>query len=600
MPHNRFRVGVVVAFAATVAAMLHTTATAAPPPGATAGLGYLAPYFTEADLTGDDAVDTDDLSILIDALGTTEGDAGWDAVAPADFDDNGVIELSDLATLSSRMIYDDGPFEIVEATALDAQKAMAADVISAVDLTQEYLDRIGAYEDDLNALITVNENALAIAAELDAERESGGPRSMLHGVPVIVKDNYNTVDMPTTAGCVCLELNQTAADSFMVDGLRADGAIILAKANMDEFAFSGSSSESSMGGVSMNPYHRNRSAAGSSGGSGSSIAANFAMLSFGTDTGGSIRNPAVVNQMVGLRPTVGLASRDGIVPLALSQDTGGPMARTVADVAIALDAVVGFDPEDPITANSGSEIPVSYTASLDPDALQGLRIGVDPALAHTHVGATRLFDEALSDLEDLGAEIVVVTGLTEFDREGYPEPVDVRDFTSGSTNEFRNDLEGYLAKFANPAVPYGTLRQIIDSGEFLPSKATAYNTRDAVTPEEYAAHIAQRDIDIAWSKDVMHEALDEHGLDALVYPSAHQAYSSAGNNGRIGPNTGMPSIVVPMGLTIPTDGALESDAGTGLEIMARDFDEDLLLGIAYAYEQATMHRTSPALFGGLD
>lgn len=597
MSHRRLQLASVLALGSLIAAGLGMTATAAPPPGATAQLGYLAPYFTEGDLTGDEAVDTDDLSLVIGSLGLTEEEAGWSDVAAADFDGNGVIEMADLAELSSRMIYDDGPFDLIEASALDAQRAMAADVITAVELTEDYLERIDAYDDQLNSMIAVNDSALAIAAELDAERDAGGPRSMLHGIPVIVKDNFNTLDMPTTAGCVCLSTNQTEGDAFMVDGLRAEGAIILGKANLDEFAFS-FTTVSTMGGEGTTPYHAGRTAGGSSGGSGASIAANLAMLSFGTDTGGSIRVPAVYNQMVGLRPTVGLASRDGIIPLALSQDTGGPMARTVSDVAISLDAVVGFDANDPITANSAGQIPRSYTESLDPEALDGMRIGVDPSLSYDHAGANRLFADALDDLEEQGATLVQMDRSTWAMRDG--EDTDVRSFLSGSTNEFRNDFEAYLAEYAHDDVPYSTLREIVDAGDMLPQRIGTYDTRANVTPEQYAAHIAQRDIDIAWSKDVMHDALDEADVDVLVFPAPARAYGTTGTNGRIGPNTGMPSIAVPMGLTIAADDAAETDAGTGLEILARDFDEDVLIAFAYAYEQATMHRTTPSGFGELD
>ncbi|HEX6231657.1 MAG TPA: amidase family protein, partial [Jiangellaceae bacterium] len=247
---------------------------------------------------------------------------------------------------------------------------------------KEYIDRIEAFDRTpigsrpLNSIITVNPDALRIAAAIDAERGEIGPRSLLAGVPIIVKDNFNTHDMPTTGGCGCWDDNLTGTDATMVEGLRGDGAVILAKASMDEFAFGFVSQFSAFqpAGQTLfvaNPYDTSRTAGGSSGGTGAAIAANLGGIGFGTDTGGSIRVPSSYNQLVGIRPTVGLASRDGIIPLALSQDTGGPIARSVLDAAAALDAVTGYDPDDPVTSEQEGKVPASYTEFLDPDALDG-------------------------------------------------------------------------------------------------------------------------------------------------------------------------------------------------------------------------------------
>ncbi|WP_232528912.1 amidase family protein [Mycetocola zhujimingii] len=580
--------GAMVAVAATSLGGL-TVATAAP--SDTTGLNFLAPFYIEADLTGDDAVDEVDIAKIMAALGSTSADPAWSGVSAADFDGNETITLTDVAQLSQRALYDDGPFSAVEASTIDAQKAMNAGVISAVSLTKMYLDRIAAYDDQgekLNSIISVNEHALEIAAQLDAERAAGGPRSMLHGIPVIAKDNYNTVDMPTTAGCTCLKNNQTDADSQMVEQMRADGAVILAKANLDEFAFN-LSTDSSLGGPTMSPYVRNQNAGGSSGGTGASIAANLGIIGLGTDTGGSIRVPSSFNQLVGVRPTVGLASRDGIIPLALSQDTGGPMTRTVADAAIALDSVVGFDPEDAITAESTGNIPGTYTSSLDDSSLEGARIGYVPSIVGTNPAVLRLFNQAKADLEAQGATVVEMV---------IPNLSTVQNYSSGSTNEFKHDVNEYLAKFVtDPDVPYETLAEIIAANDYeYPSRTSTYNARERVTEEQYQAWITQHNAEIANGESILTGAMDSYNVSAMIYPTTTGQYNAGANN-RLSPYGGMPAVTVPMGMSSTAiDGSTIDGAPSNIEFLGRSYAEPTLLGFAYDYEQATKHRTSPVLF----
>ncbi|RYG66971.1 hypothetical protein EON77_16925, partial [bacterium] len=368
---------------------------------------------------------------------------GWAAVSAADHDGDDTITVTDVARLAQAMIYDDGKFELVEASVLDMQAAMNAGVLTSVDLTRQYLDRIEAYDNakvdpaangrPLKSIISTNPEALELAAAADAERAENGMTSVLLGIPVALKDNYDTKDMPTTAGCACWEENQTQDDAEMVEGLRAQGAVVLAKASLDEFAYGFSSQFSAFQGVTVNgdtttqrstlvasPYATSKTAGGSSGGTGASISANLAALGFGSDTGGSIRVPSSYNQLVGVRPTVGLASRDGIVPLALSQDTGGPMARSVSDAAIAMDAVVGVDENDTVTQRQVGKVPNSYTKYLDPKALEGKRIGyfpqMVPSLTATNAGqaaAARRFEQAKADLEAQGATVVPVQMTAE-------------------------------------------------------------------------------------------------------------------------------------------------------------------------------------------
>lgn len=606
----------------TGAALFAGSGPASSAEGTPAAGSYLAPFHTTGDLTGDAAITQADVDLAAGSVGAQEGGAAWAAVAPADLDDDGTITVTDIAGLSRKVIYDDGEFELVEASVLEMQAAMNAGVLTSVELTQQYLDRIEAYDRakidpadngrPLNSIISTNPEALALAAAADAERAENGMTSILLGIPVLVKDNYDTKDMPTTAGCACWEENQTEDDAEMVEGLRSQGAVVLAKASLDEFAYGFSSQFSAFQGTTIvddttrqvstyvaSPYNTAKTAGGSSGGTGASISANLAALGFGTDTGGSIRVPSSYNQLVGIRPTVGLASRDGIVPLALSQDTGGPMTRSVADAAIALDAVVGVDENDPATDAQQGKVPSSYTTYLDPDALDGARIGyfpqMIPSATATNAGqaaAARRFAQAKEDLEARGATVVPVE-LTEDEATAFTR---VLGEGSGSTNEFKHDLDEYIAKHLSSKVEANTLQKIIDSGRFAPSYRNTYVSRNNITEETYQAwagpegsHTAQ----IALGHTQVSGLMDAQDLDAVVYPSGTM-FGTFSTNMRLSPNTGMPAVTVPMGAD-----AVDPSAGINLEFLGRRFDEGPLLAYAYAYEQSTQHRTAPALYGAL-
>ena len=270
-------------------------------------------------------------------------------------------------------------FRLEEATVTDMNAAFDAGELTSEQLTQLYLNRIEAYDEQgpsLNSIITINPNALQTAAELDKERQTIGPRSPLHGIPILLKDNYDTFDLPTTAGSLSLEGSIPPDDAFVVDKLRDAGAVILGKTNLDEFA-RGSSGLSSLGGQTRNPYALDRVPGGSSAGTGAAIAANFATAGLGTETGVSIRNPATNNNLVGIAPTEGLVSRDGVVPISFTQDRAGPLTRSVSDAAVVLSAIAGYDTSDPVTANSIGKIPAQgYTSFLDENSLNGARIGV--------------------------------------------------------------------------------------------------------------------------------------------------------------------------------------------------------------------------------
>ncbi|ARJ06405.1 amidase [Cnuibacter physcomitrellae] len=588
-------------------AVIATPAAATAAPAAPAAeAAMLAPYYTELDLTGDDQVTAADLAVVSAHLGATSASPDWASVEAADVDADGTITVLDLAAVSQRMIYDDGPFDLIEASSVDMQAAMNAGVTTSVEITQEYLDRIAAYDRvqvdasgrPLNSIITTSGVALAAAAQADATRASEGMTSMLLGVPIVLKDNYDTLDMPTTGGCGCWDGNQTTTDAAMVSGLRADGAIILAKASLDEFAY-GFVSEFSAGlpaGQSLlvaSPYNTNRSAGGSSGGTGAAIAANLGGIGFGTDTGGSIRVPSSYNQLVGIRPTVGLTSRDGIIPLALSQDTGGPIARSVTDAAVALDAVTGVDPADPITAEQAGKVPDSYTSYLDPTALKGARIGYVPSMIGSNATDVRLWAQAKATLEAQGAEVIAVTPPSGF--------AAVLNETSGSQNEFKHDLNQYIANHLDPDVAAQSIQGILASGKYVPSRASTYTSRDRVTEEQYqawAGPTGSHTTAIATGNAVVTAMMDAQDLDALVYPSG-TPYGTQSTNLRLSPNTGMPSVTVPMGQAIAADNTI-TGAGVNLEFLGRDYAEGTLIGLTYAFEQATHARTTPPLYPALE
>ncbi len=483
-------------------------------------------------------------------------------------------------------------FNLEESTVADINAAFDAGALTSEKLTQLYMNRIDAYDNtgpNINSTITVNPNALQTAAALDQERQLTGPRSPLHGIPVIVKDNYDTFDLPTTAGAQALKGFTPTSDAFQVQKLREAGAIVLGKANLSEFAFS-FSTESSLGGVTLNPYATNRTPGGSSGGTGAAIAANFGVVGMGTDTGGSIRIPSSYNSLVGIRPTIGLSSRDGIVPLALSQDVGGPMTRTVADAAVVLDATVGSDPDDPITAASSGKIPESYTDSLNPDGLQGARIGVvrdlfgvdsNPEAAKVNA----VINAALEDMANQGAEIVDSVTIPNLDK--------ILSYPSLSSFEFKFNLNDYLAE--RPNAPVRTLEDIIASGGFLPSNEATLRLRNSREPLENNPEyqdIIQNRPDL--TQQAILTALEENNLDALIFPTSTQPPALLGQDiitgsaTRLSPFSGFPEITVPAGFT-------PEGLPVGIEFLGRAFSEPTLLELAYSYEQATLNRLPPTI-----
>lgn len=539
------------------------------------------------------------------------------------------------------------PFQVEEATIADIHQAMEEGRITAEELVQGYLDRIEAYDRQgpyLNSIITVSEHALGRARELDAAFAESGFTGPLHGIPVIVKDNYDTHDLPTTNGTLAFRGAIPPDDAYQVRKLREAGAIILAKSNLAEFASSGAFTLSSvLPGFSRNPYDPTRVTAGSSGGTGAAVAANFGAVGLGSDTGSSIRGPSSHQALVGFRTTMGLTSRDGIAPLSAARDVGGPMTRTVADAVAVLEVIVGQDPADPVTFESEGRVPENYRQFLDADALQGARIGVlrqlfeeardyddprslgsgvlapgeempseDPeAGEHQESGARegqdedeeqqeddqqedepttihpevlRVMEQALEDMRAAGAVIVDPVEIPDLD--------DIRgDFPSISRLKY--DFEKYLA--TRPELRFRTLDEVVESGDFHPFlRASMERNREVdYVPEEHEDYPLYLDTQQRL-QDAVLAVMEEYEVDVLVYPTYNYPARLIGdenttygaNSSILSPPTGFPAFNVPMGYSFGTLPA-------GLQLLGRPFDEPTLIRISYAYEQATQHRRPP-------
>ncbi len=480
-------------------------------------------------------------------------------------------------------------FPVVETTIADVHRAIREGRLTVRALIQAYLDRIAAYDQPsgLNALVIVNPKALEAADALDAEFKKTRRLRPLHGIPVIVKDNYDTFDLPTSAGSLALADSIPPDDATVVKKLREAGAVVLAKSNMAEWAFSPYLTDSSLAGVTRNPYDQERVPAGSSGGTAAAVAANLGLVGLGTDTGNSIRGPSSHCALVGLRPTMGLVSRDGIVPLYLRNDMGGPMTRTVEDAARVLSVIAGVDQADPLTRAAQGRIERDYTRFLDRNGLKKARIGVFRTFADAPRGdaaVKALFDQALADMAAAGAEIV--------------DPLVVPDF-AGLTKSlwcdmFGADVDAYLAS-RGPSVPFRTLADIVASGLFLP--ANERRMRQALAADRTAnagCLDLYRDPRTIKLREAVLAAMDKDRLDAIVYPTwsnvprrVGDLESPAGDNSQIiPPHTGLPGISVPMGFS-------EGRWPAGLQIVGRLFGDGSLLKIAYAYEQAARHRRPP-------
>ena len=498
-------------------------------------------------------------------------------------------------------------FEVEEATIHEVHAAFLSGELTCVALVQAYLDRIEAYDKrgpSLNAVATLNPQALEEAARLDEALAAGGLTGPLHCIPVLLKDQVETSDMPTTYGSALFADFVPDRDATIVTLMKDAGAIIHAKTNMGEFA---SRYVGSGFGVIRNAYDPLRNPSGSSGGTSVGVAASFGMVGIGEDTGGSIRGPAAVASLVGLRPTLELVSRFGLMPANPTTDTQGPITRTVMDAAILLGVIAGYDPNDPVTARAVGRVPVSYEGGLGADGLEGARIGVirdamDESVEPGSVGFRQVrsrIDAAVADLRRLGAEVVDPVAV-----EGIET---VNSVFGSNVYETEEATDDYLAEHAN--APYSTLASILLSGRVTPWRAAGMSgllgrsTRDP----GYLEYLMARD---RIRRDVL-VALADHDLDALVYatfdhpvtliaedaetnPAPADQYG-LGDNRLLSPITGFPALTVPAGFT-------PNGLPVGIEFLGRPFTEALLLRFGHAFEQATRHRrpprSAPPLGGG--
>jgi Asp-tRNA(Asn)/Glu-tRNA(Gln) amidotransferase A subunit family amidase len=508
----------------------------------------------------------------------------------------GLAAALTLITTSAR---GQAPFHLQEATIDQIRGAFMAGRVTCRDLIGHYLKRIDAYDHAgpaLNALQTVNRRALDEADRLDTAFRASGPVGPLHCIPVLVKDQVETSDMPTTYGSVLFKQFTPQRDATVVKRLKASGAIVIGKTNMGEFAagYLGSAF-----GMVRNPYDPARSPAGSSSGSGVGVAANFAVLAVAEDTGGSIRGPAAHGNAVGLRPTVPLVSRFGMMPATPTQDTLGPIARTVRDAALMLDAIAGYDPNDPVTAYAEGHVPRTYTEFLNRDGLKGARLGVlrfplDPKVdqqSSDYKNVRAVVDRALAAMQAQGAQIVDPIPVPEMLKQ-------VDKLYTDNVYETEQGIDSYLA--AHPGAPVKTLREILLTGKVVPSRTNRLitNIGKATSDAGYLSVIERRE---ELRQAVLKLMADLH-LDAIVhatfdYPPAKippQALTIAdpavvgdlGNNRRLAPLLAFPALSVPAGFT-------PEGLPVGIEFLGRQFSEGKLLTLGYAFEQATHHRRPP-------
>ncbi|WP_159469472.1 amidase [Dyadobacter sp. 3J3] len=487
-------------------------------------------------------------------------------------------------------------FKLNELTIDDLKNMMETGKESSQSLVKLYLEHIAEIDKKgpgINAIIEINPDAQKIAAELDKERAAGKIRGPLHGIPVLLKDNIDTADkMQTTAGSIALEGNIAKTDAFVVKQLRNAGVVILGKTNLSEWANfrsdRSSSGWSSRGGQTKNPYVLDRSPCGSSSGSAVAVAANLCVVSVGTETNGSIACPASMNNVVGIKPTVGLVSRSGIIPISKTQDTAGPFGKTVRDAALLLGGMTGIDSNDEVTAGSKGKALTDYTTFLKADGLNGKRIGIEKTFLKKHEGVDSLFKDAIDLMKSKGAILVEL------------EFVKIKDLGNSEGQllqyEFKDGLNAYLSK-ANGKVK--SLEELIKFNNDNKEKAMPIFPQDLLELSQTRGDLKSAKYLEAYEKitgvrKIIDRLMDEQKLDALCGPATGPSWCIDPVNGDFwtgygsyGPAAmaGYPSITVPMGLV--------SEIPIGLSFLGRSFDEPGLLSIAYGYEQSSKKRTAP-------
>ena len=510
------------------------------------------------------------------------------------------VAAAALHSTGQRAIADEPSFELAELSIGDLQDGMKAGKWTARSLAEKYLARIEAIDrkgPELRSVIETNPDALRIADALDKERNEKGPRGPLHGIPVLIKDNIDTVDrMATTAGSLALVGAKPPEDAYLVKRLREAGMVLLGKTNLSEWAnircTYSTSGWSGRGGLTKNPYVLDRNPSGSSSGSGAAVSASLCAVAIGTETDGSIVSPSSACGIVGIKPTVGLVSRTGIIPISHTQDTAGPMARSVRDAAILLTALAGVDSADAATSKSKGKGSSDYTKFLDPKGLKGARIGVARNHFGFHDATDSLMHEALEALKHEGATLVDPADLPNMDKVGEPEMTVLM-------YELKADMNAYLARLG-PKAPVRTLKEIIEFNEHNKKREMPYFGQDVFVKAEAKGPLTSYEYLEAHAKcrrltrtDGIDAVMDAHKLDALIAPTMGPTCVTDLVNGDrfLGGSTtaaavaGYPSITVPAGYVFGLP--------VGLSFFGRPWSEGKLLKLAYAFEQATKHRKSP-------
>ncbi len=493
-------------------------------------------------------------------------------------------------------------FELNEITVDELQQKMQTGELTSEIICQKYLARIKQVDPLLKSVIELNPDALEIARNLDEERKNGKVRGPLHGIPVMIKDNIDSGDkMQTTAGSMALAGNIAEEDAFIIKKMRNAGAVLLGKTNLSEWAnfrsTNSSSGWSGRGGQVRNPYCLDRSPCGSSSGTGAAVAANLCTIGIGTETDGSIVCPSGVNGVVGIKPTLGLWGRNGIIPIAHSQDTAGPMARTVTDAAILLGALAGFDPNDPETHIDKGEIFSDYMQFLNPEGLNGMRIGIATGMTGFHKSVTELFSDAVELMKANGAEIIDEVTFEHQQKWGAAE-------WEVLLYEFKADLNSYLQNHSN--APAKSLEELIEFNKRNADKEMPWfgqeifemaqekgdlNSKEYLKALEEAKRFTQ--------KEGIDAVIEKHRLDAIIAPTNGPAWNIdwvngdhfSGSSSAPAAISGYPNITVPMGFV--------HGLPAGISIFGRAWSEPVLLKIAYAFEQATGHRKAPGFLGSL-
>jgi amidase len=490
-------------------------------------------------------------------------------------------------------------FALEEATIEELQAKMGRGELSSEQMVKMYLKRIAEMDKKgpaLNAVLEVNPDAVSIAAAMDAERKAGKVRGPMHGIPVLIKDNIDSGDkMQTTAGALALEGHRAAKDAFIIQQLRASGAVLLGKTNLSEWAnfrsTRSTSGWSSRGGQTKMPYLLNRNPSGSSAGSGSAVSANLCVVAIGTETNGSVVSPSSINGIVGIKPTVGLLSRSGIIPISATQDTAGPMARTVKDAALLLAALQGVDGDDPVTRESQGKAPADYVSGLDGNGLKGKKLGIEKSALTGHEGIVAALKEALTALKAQGATIVEVELQKLMTEPGSVEGMILQ-------YEFKDGVNKYLAK-AN--APMKTLAEVIAFNKANEKKAMPYfkqetlersDARGGLDTPEYTDALKK----LLTSRTIIDDLLRANQLDAIISVTSGPAccidlvagdYRTGGGFSGPAAMAGYPHITVPMGLVLGLP--------VGLSFVGTAYSEAALIRMAYAYEQASKKRVAPGL-----